>query len=225
MITHEKRILADAVSETRIAEPPAGSDSPGIIVGYAAVFYREDDPTTEYEMRVRTKGGGERRIIERVSRGAFEGSIDRNVTCKFNHRDEMILGRNQAGTLEIEIDDVGLRYRCQLPNTTTGRDVAVSVGRGDVFGSSFDFVKREHRFEQTDGALVRWLDVVDLFEVGPVTEPAYEGTSVAAHATRSLTEHVDQYLAEQIAAEERQAHRRAARRRIRRNQAHRNREK
>jgi len=126
---------------------------------------------------------------EKFAPGAFGDSLSGDVISTFEHDGRMILGRTSAGTLRLEDQKKGLHYAVDLPDTTAGRDLAVSVDRGDVAGSSFEFrVKAggEEWDEKKDGNVTRTVTDAELFQVGPVTQPAYpKGTKVAL---RSLEE-------------------------------------
>jgi HK97 family phage prohead protease len=101
----------------------------------------------------------------------------------WNHDLSNILGRTKSKTLRLSADVTGLRYEIDLPNTTLGRDVGELVARGDVTGSSFAFSVRANGDNVTrtkEGIYVRSINAVDLFDVSPVTVPAYDGTSVQA---------------------------------------------
>lgn len=153
------------------------------ISGYAAVFYRADDPGTEFEL---FDG-----FIERIAPGAFSDAMGRDdVRALFNHEPNLILGRNKAGTLRLSEDEVGLRYDIDLPDTQTGRDVAESISRGDVTGSSFAFSITDQERRTENGVDVREIRGVNLYDVGPVTYPAYESTSVSSRSGE-ISEEVD----------------------------------
>jgi HK97 family phage prohead protease len=138
------------------------------IRGYAAVFNQLSQPL----------GWG---IRERIKPGAFKETIANgaDVRALFNHDPSQILGRNKAGTLRLEEDNIGLRYVIDPPNTTLGRDVIESIRRGDVTQSSFGFRSKDEEYKKENGEFVRELVAVDLFDVSPVTYPAYTGTSVS----------------------------------------------
>lgn len=155
-------------------------DGPGTIQGYAAVFHSETDPGTEYELW----SDPTMRAVERVARGAFSRAIREQDDCRacFNHDSNLLLGRTAAGTCRLTEDETGLRYDVDLPDTTLGRDVAELIDRGDVTGSSFGFVVEQESWresEEEDGkrVAVRTIESVRLLDVGPVTYPAYAGTS------------------------------------------------
>ncbi len=143
------------------------------LTGYAAVF---DSPSDDL--------GG---FIEYVRRGAFRRSLEGNRAdplALIHHMPHMVLGRRSAGTLRLAEDTHGLHFEIDLPNTTTARDLAVSVERGDVKGASFAFAvaKDGDRWSTDSGKAVRELLEVDLFEITITPVPAYPDTEVARRA-------------------------------------------
>jgi HK97 family phage prohead protease len=145
-----------------------------MLVGYGAVFYREGEPGTEYRL------GAD--VVERIAPTAFQRALQEKHDARalFNHDPNMLLGRAGAGTLRLSVDARGLRYEIDIPDTSVGKDVAASVARGDLSGSSFAFSingKGGQRFEKGKERDIRHILDVDLFDVGPVTYPAYEGTT------------------------------------------------
>lgn len=152
-----------------------------LIVGYAAVFYREGDPATEYEIWPADQYGP--RVVERIMPTAFSRAVrEDDVRGLFNHSSDIVLGRASAGTLRLFVDQVGLRYEIDPPDTAAARDLIQSLRRGDITGSSFAFIPRasEYRDITADGKLVETVierHDVQLFDVGPVTFPAYAGAS------------------------------------------------
>ncbi|MEM7810280.1 MAG: HK97 family phage prohead protease [Planctomycetota bacterium] len=148
---------------------------PTTLVGYAAVYYVEGDARTEYRLWDTA--------VERIARGAFDGILaDTTVDVRAlrNHDPDRILGRRSAGTLRLSSDDVGLRYEIDLAETTAGRDTATDVESRNITGSSFWFGNgRTTITEREDGTTVYLREsFTELYDVGPVTFPAYEGTSV-----------------------------------------------
>lgn len=141
--------------------------------GYAAVFNKLSQ----------NLGG----FVEQVAPGAFTKTLqEQDIRGLFNHGEDLVLGRMQAGTLRLVEDGTGLAYEIDLPDTTVGRDVAVLLERKDVSGSSFGFRTIEDEWGETDsGFPLRTLKQVALRDVGPVTFPAYADTD---SALRSLAE-------------------------------------
>ncbi len=142
--------------------------------GYAAVFGEET-----------VIGGYFREVIEP---GAFDEALARpdDVRAQFNHDSNKLLGRTTADTLRLSVDPVGLAYEIDLPETSYARDLAESVARQDVSQSSFMFEVTGETWEyppRSSGELpLRRVANVKLYDVAPVTFPAYEGTSVSARA-------------------------------------------
>lgn len=150
----------------------------GDIVGYGAVFY-DGTHGTEYELW----SYGSERCVERVVPGAFDEALARpdDVRGLFNHNADNLLGRSAAGTLKLKVDRIGLRYEIVADDTSVARDVLAHLRRGDVTGSSFAFRVDEERWsESKEGSgllVVREILSVTLYDVGPVTYPAYTGAS------------------------------------------------
>lgn len=118
---------------------------------------------------------------EIIRPGTFTKTIQNSdIRCLFNHDPNLILGRNKAGTLDIEEDSKGLRYTVSLPGTSYAQDLKQSVMRGDITENSFWFDTISDRWgtEEIDGQKweIRELLEVTLFDVSPVTFPAYPGT-------------------------------------------------
>lgn len=161
-----------------VAARSKDEQGPAEIIGYAAVFYDEDDPGTEYDM-----GWGYR---ERIMPGAFTRAIGRDgddVRALFNHEPDNILGRNRSGTLVLTQDKVGLGYRIDPPDNELAKRVIDAIERGDITGSSFAFVPIKTTFREvkddngeTDYVIVE-REEVQLWDVGPVTYPAFESTT------------------------------------------------
>src|SRR5262249_8198546 len=71
-------------------------------------------------------------------------------------------------------------------DTTVGRDTAESIRRGDMQGQSFSFTVAIDQWDWSGDVAVRTIIEVDeLYDIGPVTFPAYEETSVALRAFRA----------------------------------------
>lgn len=155
---------------------PEGVDSPGTLVGYAAVFNSESRDL-----------GGWVEVIDPSAPGPAgpDGALDmtrhHRVMARTNHDPNLLLGTTNAGTLRVFIDEVGVPYEVDLPNTQAGRDAAVLAERGDFAFSSFAFYTlpggSEWR-ENDQGQLVRRVTAMQLVDVAPVADPAYWGSSV-----------------------------------------------
>lgn len=123
---------------------------------------------------------------EKIAKGAFASSLGDDIRALWNHDTNLPLGRTKAGTLRLEEDSHGLRVEIDPPHTQAGRDAVESIKRGDVDQMSFAFDVLEDEWDQDDQQqLIRTLRKVKLYEVSPVTFPAYTGTSVSARADNS----------------------------------------
>jgi uncharacterized protein len=101
-----------------------------------------------------------------------------------DHKQELLLGRTTAGTLQLRTDTKGLAFTISLPGTHIGDDTAENVRLGNLSGVSFGFttVKDDWSIDSTGNVLRTLLDV-DLFEISPTSFPAYTETVVS---TRSM---------------------------------------
>jgi hypothetical protein len=116
---------------------------------------------------------------EVIRPGAFDDVLDNDVRALINHDPNLILGRTTNGTLELSVDERGLKYKVKLGDQQYAKDFYESVKRGDISQSSFAFTidKQSWNEERT----VRSVDKVrQLLDVSPVTYPAYAAATVQA---------------------------------------------
>ena len=151
-------------------EVRAGDNGQPRLAGHASVF---DQPAEI--------GGWFGGFTEIVRKGAFTKTIrEADVRALWNHDPNWVLGRNKAGTLSLAEDDKGLAIDIDPPDTQWARDLVKTIQRGDVDQMSFGFqVVREMWNEDTN---TRELIEVRLFDVSPVTYPAYEGTDIGVRS-------------------------------------------
>ncbi len=141
------------------------------ITGLGIVFYREGVEGSEYEL---TQGVKERIMPEAVDRALAESDDVRGL---FNHDSNMLLGRTSAGTMALRKTEAGIEYDITPGSTTVHQNVQEHIERGDLTGSSFAFIVTDSEWIEADGNDVRLIRGVELFDVGPVTFPAYEATT------------------------------------------------
>lgn len=114
----------------------------------------------------------------------FDDNLNDDVRCLFNHKNELILGRSSASTLSFGIDSTGLWAEYEDPGTTYSKDLLISLERGDIKECSFQFSVRSsseggYKFERVgDEWVCTLLKCERLYEVSPVTFPAYPETSI-----------------------------------------------
>lgn len=168
----QKEVRTFKATEIRVHRKKGEKDK---IIGHAAVF---NSPTVIK--------GWFRDFVEEIAPGAFEESIkEDDIRGLFNHDPNLVLGRqrpNKPGTMEVKEDDTGLHYEIDPPDTSAGRDTVISIDRGDITGSSFGFNVLEQKWELSEDDDVldkRTLIKVKLWDVSPVTFPAFDDTDVA----------------------------------------------
>lgn len=187
----EKRIANNEIevrciaSELRI-EQRDDTTASRTIVGYAAKFECWSDPIMGW-------------FKEKIARGAFDECDLQDVIMCFNHRDDAILARTTSGSLQLEVDDIGLRFSFETPNTSLGNDMLELVRRGDVSKCSFRFgvAQDEWRYADEQNGLatdertiLKFSRVVD---VALVVFPAYPDTEASV---RHLEERKAEYFKE-----------------------------
>lgn len=136
------------------------------ITGYAAVFNRDSEDF----------GGW----VERIDPSAFNDVLEDDALALFNHDPNLVLARNKVN-MALSVDMVGLRYEFDAPNTTVGNDLIENIRNGNIKQSSFAFTTKEVKwYEPKNGNAVRTIMKVErLYDVSPVTYPAYPDTTVA----------------------------------------------
>ena len=149
--------------ELRTSEVRAAGDDALVIEGYAANFEQETDLGI---------------FREKIARGAFDAVLEDDVRLLLNHAGAP-MARTTNGTLELTVDESGLRYRAALADTQEGRDLYKLIKRGDISQSSFAFTIEDQTWSEDRST--RTIDKVGrLLDVSPVTYPAYPTTTVSA---------------------------------------------
>jgi uncharacterized protein len=143
-----------------------------VIEGHAAVF----------EKLSQNLGG----FVERVMPGAFTKTLkEADIRALFNHDENLVLGRNKSGTLDLSEDDTGLYYRIRPPETSYAQDLMTVIERGDVSHSSFAFMAIDEEWGLSEQDFPRRdLLQVHLVDVSPVTYAAYLDTDAGATGGR-----------------------------------------
>lgn len=153
-----------------------GEKKTPVMRGHAAVFNQLSEDL----------GGFREQIIP----GAFKDAIETDdVRALFNHDPNFVLGRNRAGTLTMKEDARGLAIEITPPDTTFARDLLVSMERGDISQMSFAFRIRpngEDWAKDDNGVWIRSVKRVRLYDVSPVTYPAYPQTDIAARSLENF---------------------------------------
>lgn len=174
----ERRFLAAEMG--RITSETREENEEPMIRGLAAVYY-DGTPDTQFEM---WPG-----FVERIMPGAFDRAIEEKDDARalFNHDPNNLLGRVSAGTLGLESSRRGLEYVIMPGKTQVAADVIVHIKRGDLSGSSFSFEVTAEELKKENGVDIREIQSVKLYDVGPVTYPAYKAIEADV---RSLQERI-----------------------------------
>lgn len=164
-----------------------GDEDRRTVEGYALLFDTQSDGLS---------------FTEVIERGALDGVIEKsNIFALLDHsRERGILARskNGQGTLHLEVDERGLKYRFEAPKTALGDELLEYLRRGEISESSFAFTIESETWEiQKDDTWKRTIHkFAKLYDVSPVYDAAYSATSVNLRGK-------EQVEAEMAAAEKR----------------------
>jgi HK97 family phage prohead protease len=170
--------------ELRTAEVRAAGDDALVVEGYASNF------DVEYDLGY---------FKETVARGAFDNVLQDDVRFLLNHTGAP-LARTTNGTLELSVDDQGLKYRAALADTQDGRDLYKLIKRGDITQSSFAFTIDSDTWSE-DRSTRTITKVGKLLDTSAVTYPASPTASVYARNMAEAAQEVEELKEEQVAAE------------------------
>lgn len=141
-----------------------------VVEGYAVVF---DSPATHG-------------FTEIIDRNAFNGCDMKDVPLRYNHTDNfLILARTRNNSLQLIVDDKGLKIRATLLDTTQGKDIYKCIKNGLLDKMSFAFTVEEEKWDvATDTRTILKID--RLYDVSVVDTPFYDTTSIYARALSTL---------------------------------------
>lgn len=151
------------------------------VSGYALKF---DEPTM-----INSWGGA---FEERIDKNALKDADLSNVVLNLNHNMDKTLARTKNESLDLEVDDIGLKINGNIINTTEGKDAYEMVVSGLIDQMSFQAEIIEDEWEESDGVSKRIIKKLGrFFDVSAVTFPAYENTEILAQrdADSLLKEH------------------------------------
>jgi hypothetical protein len=125
--------------------------------------------------------------------GSFDAALAKSdVRAFLNHDTTLLLGRQSAGTVRVSAEADGLHYAIDLPDTSYANDAKVLIERGDLNEMSFGIMPGAVKTTKApDGKQVQLhTSVADLFDISPVSLPAFGGTSIALHSRPNAGESV-----------------------------------
>lgn len=148
-----------------------------VIEGYALKFERWSDTLGWlYPFR------------EKLETKSLDDTDFSNVVALFNHDQSQVLGRTGAN-LELEVDNIGLKFRIKPTKTTLSKDLIENIRAGVINQCSFAFSipdeedAEEWRENEETGVYERIIRKIDkLYDVSVVTTPAYPDTETVVGA-------------------------------------------
>jgi len=150
-----------------------GENDAQALNGYAAVFNSKTDICP---------------FTEEIAPGAFKNLSD--VRALWNHDSNHPIGR-MGKNLTLKEDERGLSFELE-PVNETGRRVMEDVRSGIVDGMSFGFQVTRDEWESRDGEKDhRIIREVELWEISPVTFPAYKDTEVDLRSHEAFRQEVE----------------------------------
>ncbi len=171
----ERRVVPFATrpaAGARALELRAEQDQPPVIAGYPAVFNQMSDLLF----------GSFR---ERIAPGAFTETVQMDdIRALFNHNADKLLARRSPRheSLMLREDETGLYMAFAPPAVSYATDLTELVRTGLVDQGSFQFEVLDDTWDEVDKELIRTLVKVRLYDVSPVTFPAYPSTNVKVRA-------------------------------------------
>lgn len=172
----EKAVKEIRISELRALQQEESTEM--IIEGYATVFETETDLGYCKEI---------------ISRDAFNNCNMKDCVLKYNHNDNcFILARTRNKSLELTIDNKGLKIRAKLIDTQNNKDIykMIQTGLLDKMSIAFSVKKQEWDYEND---LRRITEIEQLFDVSVVDVPAYETTEVYARSKEKFEKEKENY--------------------------------
>ena len=154
----------------------ANDDSKMVLEGYALKFEKETELWKGFK--------------EVIRKGALDNTDISRVFLLFNHNDDVILAGTSNNSLELQVDDIGLKFRAELVDTQTSKEVYTLAKQGLLTKCSFSFrtAKNGYKYSRIDdkNELGEIVDIETLYDVAVVTYPAYDDTEVYARDIKAL---------------------------------------
>lgn len=117
---------------------------------------------------------------EVVDKNALNGCDMSDVPLRYNHKEGyLILARTRNNSLQLMVDDKGLKMRAELIDTQTNKDIYKSIQSGLIDKMSFGFetLEEDYNYDEDKRTILK---IKKLWDVSVVDQPYYDGTSVEA---------------------------------------------
>ena len=133
---------------------------------------------------------------ERIERSAFDNLDNYDIHALYNHDYDRVLARRNKGkgTLDLQVNEEGLYFAFELPDTATGNEVRTLVSRGDVDQASWAFtVKKEEWLDvRSDKPLRVIKEVGEIFDISLTPRGANPTTSAALRSLEAVKSELTQ---------------------------------
>ena len=179
--------MEKAIKEVRLSEVRTLEENEKMVVeGYAVVF----ESTTDLGW-----------CKEVLDRNAFSNCNMQDCVLKYNHNDNcLILARTRNNSLQLVVDDKGLKIRAELIDTQNNKDIYKMIQAGLLDKMSFAFTTSKEEWDyETDTR--RILEIDRLFDVSVVDIPAYDTTEIYARNKEQYEEEKEKYEANKLELE------------------------
>lgn len=124
---------------------------------------------------------------------------DMNDVClKYNHSDtNYILARTRNKSLQLNVDDIGLKFRAELIDTTTNKDIYKMISSGLLDKCSFAFTSIDDEWDyENETRRIRNID--KLYDVAVVDVPFYDDTEVYARSIEEFEKEKANYMQQKV---------------------------
>lgn len=159
------------------------------VEGYATTF---NDPYVLFS-------DGDKDFLECVDSRAFDGTDMSDVIFQYDHSG-MVYARNKNNTLQLTVDDHGLKINAYLGSTEASRQMYEAIDSGLIDQMSFAFVVDDEEYDQrTHTRTIK--HIRKLYDVSAVSIPANPGTEISART--AFEGYIEAERLEELAAEQR----------------------
>ena len=157
----------------------------GNIYGYPIVYNRDSEDMG---------------FIERIAPGAAKKALERSDIRGLKNHDPSLIFARQGVNLTFSEDKDGLKYEATPIDTRNYREIAEEIRSGLLTGQSFGFtvLKDEWSDLDSDHPKRTITEIGEIFDVGPVTYPAYPDTRVALRSLENAKKTVEEPKEEKI---------------------------
>lgn len=167
--------------ENRLADVEfnESEDNKMVLEGYALVFNQET-----------LIGDEENGFIESIDRNALANANLKDVPMKYNHYDSfLIIARTRNNSLQLMVDEIGLKVRAELIDTESNKDIYKMVRAGLLDKMSFAFTVSSQKIDRSGSIPKRTITGIDrLYDVSVVDLPAYDQTSIVVGRSLALVD-------------------------------------